>query len=329
MSRARDDDPRRQELIRTAFRLRGTEFSRCFAPGALCDEAAIHAHSVQNAKVLDHLAREGHVIAPTHKMDVDKGILVELSEVGRNKATTFAGLCRVHDAGLFAAIENHELDLANPEHLFLLAYRAVIYELHACSAAGWMLQLGYQKRVELGLDPKDEPSPAGLRATGRLAVAYDTYLYKLRFDEIHESGPFASLTHDVLRLDVQTATVAASAMFSLDELFNAENQVVRVCLTIVPIAPTQTVAVLSYLAQDAALARAHLARIIQSSGAHQKYELSRHLLNHCSNFVLAPAFVDTWTAEKRQLITDYFARTVLENDLSFEHPDLMLFSRAA
>ena len=315
----------RKELVNTAFRLRGTEFSRCFAPGPLCNQPAIRAHSVQNARALDLLARGGHVIAPVHRMDVGRGILVELSDVGRSKATTFSGLCETHDRDLFSPIETQPIDIAHEEHLFLLAYRAVIYELHATCAAGWLLQMGYLKRVELGLDPKNEPSPAGLRATERLAVAYGTYLYKIRFDEAYARRQFRSLVYDVLTLEVSAPTIAASSLFGLANASNSEGDVVRVALTILPLDPKRTATLFSYLPQDALLARAHLSRILGSFGDHQKYELSRHLLNHCSNFVLAPAYVDTWTPEKRQIVTKYFANTILQDDLEFEHPDLLLF----
>jgi hypothetical protein len=258
-------------------------------------------------------------------MHIQRGIEVDLSEVGRNKATTFAGLCESHDRELFSAIETQPIDVANEEQLFLFSYRATIYELHATCAAGWLLQMGYQKRVELGLDPKNEPSPAGLRATERLIVAYQTYLYKARFDEAYTSSGFGAVTHDVLTLDVPAPTIAASSLFSLDQLVNREGDVVRVALTILPLDPRRTAAIFSYLPHDATLARAHLSRVLASSGDHQKYEISRHLLNHCSNFVLSPAYVETWTAEKRALVTNYFTATILQDNLDFEHKDLVLF----
>jgi hypothetical protein len=262
-------------------------------------------------------------------MDIARGLDIQLSRTGRNEATTFAGLCAVHDAEIFAPIDTQSFDPANPEHLFLLAYRATIYELHATVAAGWAMQHLYQKRVELGLDPKEQPSDAGLHATSRMLVSYETYMYKLQFDEAYQTRQFDTIVHDAIELRVAAPTVTASALFSVDEHFNSANETVRVCLTILPLTSTRTVAILSYLPIDAPIARTHLSRVLESSGAHQMYELSRYLLNYCSNFVLSPVFYESWAPTKRAVVTEYFVRTTQKNDLAYEALDLMLFKPAA
>jgi hypothetical protein len=53
--------------------------------------------------------------------------------------------------------------------------------------------------------------------------------------------------------------------------------------------------------------------------------LSRRLLNSCENFVLAPAYFDTWTPRKKDVVREYFVRTILQEDLTYEDPDLFLF----
>jgi len=322
------DDPerraRRNELLNTAFRLVGTEFSRCFAPPPLCPQEAIRAHSVQNARCLDLLARDGHVVAPRLHLDAKSGPSVDLAYVGRNRATTFSGVCQKHDSNIFAPIETTPLDLDNPEHRFLLAYRATFYEIHASCAAAWQVQMGYLKRVELGLDPKGEPSDAGLFATNRMVVAYETFRYKEVFDEAFLAQHYSGIAHDVLLFDVAQPTLAACALFSLDNAARG-GDVVYVCLNILPLNSSQTAAVFSYVAPDAAPARAELDRILNSSGHHQRYELSRRLLNNCQNFVLSPAYVDTWSDQKRQAILGYFVRTALHDDLTVEDPHLFLF----
>jgi hypothetical protein len=315
-------------LIKALFEFKGATFARCFAPGPPCTRPAIRAHSVQNAGCLDLLVRDGHVVALTHRLDLDRGVIVDFAEVGRNRATTFTGLCDVHDHQLFAAIEAQPLDLEDQHHLFLLAYRAVLFELHATCAAGWLLQAAYQKRVGLGLDPKDQPSPAGIYAVERMVIAYETNSYKEQFDRAMVSADPDFLAHDVLLLDVRP-TVAASALFTLDGVANHDGDVIRVCLTVLPIGEARTVAVLSYLSDDAGLARAHLQRVITAAGEHQHYELSRRILNHCSNFVLAPTIVEEWSSEKRKAIVEYFRRTIFVSDLEYENPDLLLFERAA
>jgi hypothetical protein len=307
------------------FRLVGTEFSRCFAPPPVCPQEAIRAHSVQNARCLDLLARDGHVVAPLLRLDARRGPSVDLAYVGRNRATTFSGVCQKHDSNIFAPIETAPLDLGNGQHLFLLAYRATFYEIHACCTAAWQVQMGYLKRVEVGLDRKDEPSDAGFFATHRMMVAYETLRYKEVFDEAFLTQDHSGIAHDVLLFDVAQPTLAACALFSLDNRVYRGGHTIHVCLNILPLNSSQTAAVFSYVASDAAPARAALDRILSSSGHHQRYELSRRLLNNCQNFVLSPAYVDTWSDRKRQAILGYLVLTALQDDLTVEDPHLFLF----
>lgn len=306
------------------FRLKAAEFPRCFAAPPPCRNPGIRAHSVQNARCLDLIVVDGHLVSPTIRLDAAKGPLVELARVGRKQATTFSGLCAKHDRDIFAPIETANLDPENPEHRFLLAYRTTFYEVHATCAAAWQIQMGYQKRTELGFDPKDQPSRAGMVAVDRMIVAYETYRYKEHLDRAFLEGDFAILDHDMIMLQVARPTVASSALFSLDHLLRGDD-VVRVCLTILPLEPERTVVLFSYLRADAPLARGELARVLTSSGAHQKYELSRRLLNNCHNFALSPRYVASWSTAKRRVITDFYVRTVLHDDLEFEDPDLLLF----
>jgi hypothetical protein len=224
---------------------------------------------------------------------------------------------------LFSPIEVGLIDPANPEHAFLLAYRAVLYELHASSAAAWQLQTAYSKRVELGLDRGDQPSEAGLWATHRIVVAFETYQYKLRFDAGYLSRDFSLLSHDIIRVPVARPSIASSALFSLDHLERA-GESVRVCITVLPITAQETVALLSYLNDDASLARAELAPLLEKSGTRQAFELSRRLLNNCENFVISPEYVASWTERKRRAVTEYFVRTLLHDDFKVNDPDLLL-----
>ena len=253
---------------------------------------------------------------------------MQFAEFGRNLATTFAGLCSKHDSELFAPIETQAVQLSEPQHLFLLAYRAVVYELHATCAAASLVHASYLKRVELGFDPKDQPTRLGVFTTERMMIAYETFMYKVSFDELYLAGTYDGIEHDVMMLEGQQPTVAASALFDLDGAENAERDSVRVCLSLFPLDHRTTVAVFSYRPIDAPIARSHLQRVLAATGDHQKYELSRILLNHCSNFVLSPAHFESWTERKRAVVKEYFTKTILRGNLDYEHPDLNVFSAA-
>jgi hypothetical protein len=104
-------------------------FAKCLAPSMDCDEEPIRAHSIQNARVLDLIQTDGHVLMPRYKL-VNGEPKMEFAKVGRNEASTFTGLCSKHDTELFKAIDTEHLDVDNCEHLRQLAYRSVMREMH-------------------------------------------------------------------------------------------------------------------------------------------------------------------------------------------------------
>src|SRR2546422_5934076 len=154
-------DADRKKLLNQLFKIDSWQYSKCLAdPGTPCPLPAIRAHSVQNARSLDLLARDGHVVALTRRLDATKGPVIEFGEVGRNLATTFAGLCAHHDQTIFAPLDRLAFDPTNQEHLFLAGYRAVIREFYATCAAASKVQTAYLERVAAGGRPPGAASPA-------------------------------------------------------------------------------------------------------------------------------------------------------------------------
>lgn len=317
-------EDKRRDLLSTMFELSAAEFSRCFAPPKLCGNPAIRAHSVQNAQALDLLAINGHVVAPSRRLFADKPPEIRFALIGRKKATTFAGLCSEHDQTIFAPIDTTQCDPSNPEHLFLIAYRSAFREVHASCAAGWMLQMGYQRRVELGLDSPDVSSDAGLLATRQLILAHEMFKHKLTFDDAYLQKDYGAIEHDVIEMQLSRPAIGASSLFTIDDAPRGD-EVARACINIMPLSTSRTVAVLSYTTADAPIARAALDRILSTAGHHRLYELSKRLLNSCENFVISPDHYDTWSERKRTVIKDYFVQTLIKDHLGHDDPDLYLF----
>lgn len=320
---APERSPKQKQLLQSIFAIKGSTFEKCFWPAGNCPNRAIRAHSVQNATALSLLEEKGHVVAPTIRLDAEHGPVIDLTKVGRNQATTFAGLCGKHDRETFAPIELGELNLQDPEHRFLLAFRATFYEVHATASTGVQIQTAYMKRVELGLDPKGSPSPAGLLATQRLLVAWQTWVYMSHFAEAYAARQFEAVEHDLRFMNVQEPTLASSALVSFDSRKHRDG--VRVCITVLPVAERETAVLLSYTPAEAEDAKKQFKKLLKANGDAFKRELTRRLLNHCSNFVLSPSYVASWSPTKRDVVLDLFKRTVFRNDLKFDHPDLNLF----
>ena len=118
------DDPRFDLLVRSA-RIWNRAWGRCLEPRWACEEPPIRAHSIQNARILERVAEDGHVVAIVTAYHPTVPPRPSFRSVGRNKATTFAGLCAKHDRDIFRRIDAAPIDMDDPEQLFLLAYRAV------------------------------------------------------------------------------------------------------------------------------------------------------------------------------------------------------------
>lgn len=151
----------------------------------------IRAHTVQNSKVLDLLVRDGHVVSLRHWFEQDKGPVIGYKLVGRNEATTFTGLCDEHDREIFRPIDTNDINIENQQHLFLLAYRAVLRGLHATMEGVLKIQSVYLKRVELDLDPKNQPSQAGMEAVAHMMKSWRTFRYKYEYDQSTYQRPTA------------------------------------------------------------------------------------------------------------------------------------------
>ena len=117
-------------------------------------------------------------------------------------------------------------------------------------------------------------------------VSLGTYCYKSLLDVAHAKRDFSILNHDIVELDVVQPTLAACALFSVDDVHVRDDDL-RIHLNVLPIEPSKTIVIFSYLHSDASQARAFLDRILRSGGPSQKYQISRLILNSCENFVLS------------------------------------------
>ncbi|MBC2704882.1 hypothetical protein [Desulfobacula sp.] len=292
-------DEKRKEMLASFFKTAKSEFNRCLEFSMTCENKTIRAHSIQNSRILDNLVVDGHVTMFNLRIDKEKGAQVDYALVGRNNATTFSGLCSDHDNTIFKPIDDEAIDLKNKQHLFLLAYRAVHRELHATMDAAVKIQSSYIKKTELGLDPKDVPSEAGMIAVQKMMISWETYRYKTDFDMAYIKKDFDKICHNTFVFELENPTIAVCALFSVDNHV-ANDDALRIALNILPISQTQTFVVISYRDVDSLHARAALDRVLTSNGFHQRYELSRFILNNCENFVMSPTYVDSWTDEKKK-----------------------------
>lgn len=196
------------------FKQFGKKLIRCFWGPYDCNKEAIRAHSIQNRRVIDVLARNGHVVMPQSKTDFEKGPQIFFEEIGRNKATTFTGLCSYHDNELFKPIDDKEIDLTNKEHLFLLSYRSLYREVHATAKVAIDVQSGYSKGIEIGKFNQNCKDPPMMFATEKLIAAHSVHMHKLYCDQIYLKKDWGQFEHKCYVLDIEKPIIAVSSFFS-------------------------------------------------------------------------------------------------------------------
>jgi hypothetical protein len=254
------------------------------------------------------------------------GPRVKLELAGRNQASTFTGFCSQHDAEIFRPIDTEEFDPQSQVHLFLIAYRSVCREFHAVMEGAVRMQSLLVKAVEDGRVSAHETSPVMLTATEGMMRSYAFYRYKAtNFDIPYLREAFDAVAHDVVILEDQEPTIAASTFNSLEPIIHPDG-FTGIIINVIPLPGCRMAIVFSYAATDASKARASLERILTTTAEDQKYELSKHLLAVTENFALSPRFVASWTEERRQAVTAAFEKTInaASPDVG-DHPDFLLF----
>lgn len=155
--------------------------------------------------------------------------------------------------------------------------------------------------------------------------AFETSEYKALLDDAYASRDFDLLKHEVLEIDVDSPTVAVCSLFSVDHV-SVGGDVLRIFLTVLPITATKTAVVFSHMADNAHQARGFLHRILTSRGYHQRYELSRLILDSCENLVLNPRYFEQWPEEKKTAVREYFVHTAVGgSELEYESQHLYVF----
>jgi hypothetical protein len=319
-----DDDllisGRRLRLFNTVKKQLTSDYKCCLWPFSKCTLPAIRAHSIQNGRVLDALCADGHVVMPKLNATPKQSPTVTFRKVGRHDASTFTGLCALHDQELFRPIDVAPVDVESPHHLFLLAYRALFKEAHASRKAAIDIQTGCVRGAEEGMWSRDQPSPAGMLAVERMAVSYFVYRVQQEFNRAFATANWQRLDHRVLTLNVGPS-LAVSSMFSTEIYSEVLDDDAYVYLNVLPV-KGQTVAIFSFLADQRSQVETAYGDVWAATEQHQRWLLSKLVLRKCENLVLAPLLFDTLSAGQKDIIRTYYRRNIL--DQTFELNDLRL-----
>ena len=291
------------EFYRKGNRLRNG-FKCCLAPGCHNDEKdIIEAHSISKSRILKQLAVDGKLWTPHPASAIgDRGEFLLSSpfkRVGINEASTFTGLCAEHDHALFHIIDNNHVDTDNAEYLFKLAYRAILYEVHA--------KWSFLQTIEGKPIPMIKTDTGGLIDifSFKIQVAESILQYKEEIDEMLSAGQWDGLKHEFRLLDGSAPTVAAAALVSLDDI-DREDQSMAV-YSILP-TPQGTIAIFSATETDFTAMNCYLDRHLSAPVRSRRFknELSKAILRDTYNFVISPILWDKLSRPRQKQIIDYF-----------------------
>lgn len=108
---------------------READFEICFAfDNNICDSKIIGAHSLQNNGVLDKISLSSHIYNLVFDIVKNEPTL-NFNRIGKNRASTFLGFCRIHDKEYFSLIEDQKYEQTNIQN-YLFAFRAFCFERH-------------------------------------------------------------------------------------------------------------------------------------------------------------------------------------------------------
>lgn len=324
------------------FKTLKAKYKKCLWPLEVCPNTPIGAHSIQDSKILDKIARDNHLIRPAVKTILETGPVIEFESISRHKATTFTGLCNTHDSELFRPIEQNDIDPNDAEHLFLLAYRAVIKEFHATIERFLGSYSLYNKRFELGKYDKAKNWHEKSLVIGGFYEASEIFLYWENLNDILKTRQFIDLQHVVIELQVSTPTLAVNTFFPLIVNRQVKMDLTESTIFPLPIGGDQIemvpslifnvfpqeqchLLIFSYLPEHSEHAHTVIRPIVEASGYNQQYLLSKLILKRCDNFVLQPDIFEAFSDKKKEDILRYFKGNYLNYEDEFESEHLMLF----
>lgn len=309
MAKKKAKQSSRESLIKKALynEARKVKHEGCLYPTGTteppCANKASAAHSIQNNGVLSELAYDGHVSTMiTQPMLVENPILPDFESRGRNEATTFKGLCNPHDGPLFSPIEHNPLDLAEPEHVFLLMYRAALKETHEAEHT--------QKVTEtvFGILRKDDVLPAASKlddaiiqkpASDATAMAVE----KRKLDNMLITKSYEQVDRAVVELPCRSPSLAVNGFFSAGNFGGRE---CWCALDVFPMGGKHLMVFSFRKHNELAVRNAFLNRLGPAKGRAREQLASQMILANSSNFVVCPTLVDNYTPQQRRSIRNYF-----------------------
>ena len=175
----------------------------------------IRAHTIQRAGIMRDLVGQDRHVLTFHPLDPTEQ-RPTVHRVGWREASTFLGFCDVHDATLFAPVEQEPF-VSNVRQVALLGYRALCHELYQKQAAG-EAHATLEKNLDRGLQQEDQrfvQEMLAVQAAGRRAGLEDLHFVKGLYDEAFRTNDCTAF-HSAILTFCGTPIIASTGSVHVD-----------------------------------------------------------------------------------------------------------------
>lgn len=286
---------------------------RCIHPNQEeCSERIIQAHSIQNNKILNKIAKNGKIVMFRPEF-TETSFNITGQTKGRKIATTFTGFCGFHDKVVFQPIEDKNY-AGSPEHDFLYAYRAFAFEYHKKHEAYNALCLKIKSKPSL---LKEDWFARTLR--GHEAGLNDLAYYKKEFDKAIIDRNYRLIETLSLRYNGSSFLAVCSGFFlEYDISGNKLNDVrsldvaTRLKLITFNIFPqlSETIVLFSWLKEDSDFYANFKSQIYSLSPREQINVLNNLIPCYCENAAFSPDYLDSLTNSEKKALSNAFRFTL-------------------
>lgn len=317
----------------------------CFMNDSTCNGAIVHAHSIQNNRILNKISEQGYILQIGIDFEEDFLSVAKMNREGRKKATTFTGFCGHHDNKIFKPIEALDFEVGNKKQEFLFAYRALAKEYHSKMSilrySELCMELIERKEINNYFNISQYPRMDINKLAMMMRIQYEGSSKAMRYSEKYRqamnininNNKYHSIETDVLVFD-EEYHIAVSSMTNIVTDINGKviNDLPRYDSYMTPLFVTtfpqqgKTFVLLSYFKKDKNRYQFIKDKIICEKVENQKVIISNLIIKYIENFVISPTRWLVLDEEQKKNITDVFQKTVINKGAKLlEYDKLNIF----
>lgn len=308
-------------------------FKDCFHSDEKCNNI-IKSHSIQNNRILSRLCTDklGEIFSFMNLDINDKNEFI-MSNIGRQKASTFTGFCQHHDNEIFKPIELKDFEVNNKEQEYVFAYRSIAWSLYAKKVEYLTYSRFYdffknddEKNIEkyfrirppYSIEWKENNSRAfKQKKKGAFTTISELEVIQKAMNINLDKQRFYKIITDIIIFEKETPIASSSIIYVeydlngnlINDYCNSNKKLSPLFFTIFP-QNGNTFVLLSYLKNDKNIFSFIKEQILTSSLNKQKIIITNLIFNNIENFYTSLKYWESLNSEKRKILTKIYNKTI-------------------